>query len=197
MGNAAFRQARDLLLAHRGDYAAAHREFRWPRLDRFNYALDWFDAELATGPLAHAPALRIVGEGAASRSFAELSIESSRLANGLRALGVRRGDRILLMLGNVVPLWEAMLAAMKLGAIVMPTTSALGSVDLRDRVNRGGARAVIANAADAPKFGEVPGDYLRIAVGGDADGWESYRDAESGPSASVPGQISALQKPVI
>ena len=90
---------------------------------QFNYALDWFDAELAHGAHANQLALKIVGDGAATRTFAELSAASNQVANGLRALGVKRGERILLMLGNVVPLWEVMLAAMKLGAVVIPATT--------------------------------------------------------------------------
>src|SRR5690242_4351372 len=99
MGAEAFKAARDFLFTHRANYRAAHAGFRWPQLDHFNYALDWFDAELARGELADNPALQIIGEGAATRSFAELSVASNRLANGLRALGVKRGERILLMLG--------------------------------------------------------------------------------------------------
>ena len=57
--------------------------------------------------------------------FAQLSERSNRVANYFRRLGVRRGDRILLMLGNVVALWECMLAAMKLGAVIIPATTLL------------------------------------------------------------------------
>src|SRR5436305_1641469 len=88
----AFKAARDFLLAHRTDYITAYRDFRWPEMDRFNWALDWFDRELARGDTARQPALIVVGEGAARLTFAELSERSNRVANGLRALGVKRGD---------------------------------------------------------------------------------------------------------
>ena len=60
MSAAAFLEARDFLVAHRSDYATAYRDFRWPVLDRFNWALDYFD------PMARGndrPALWIVDEG--------------------------------------------------------------------------------------------------------------------------------------
>src|SRR5579884_3883162 len=97
---AAFLAARDFLLRHREDYAAAYRDFRWPALDRFNWALDYFDAMARDNAQ---PALWLAEEGAGDTkvSFADLRARSNRVANALRALGVRRGDRILLMLGNV------------------------------------------------------------------------------------------------
>src|SRR3978361_1377545 len=133
MTTEAFKAARDFLFTHREDYITAHRDFRWPELEHFNYALDWFDAELARNH-ADELALKIIGDGAATRTFAELSTASNRVANGLRAIGVKRGDRILLMLGNVVPLWETMLAAMKLGAVVIPSTTMLTASDIRERI---------------------------------------------------------------
>ncbi len=150
----AFKAARDFLLAHRTDYATAYRDFRWPELEKFNWALDWFDGELARGDTADQPALVIVGDGAARLTFAELSERSNRVANGLRGLGVKRGDRILLMLGNVVPLWEVMLASMKLGAVVIPATTLLSSTDLSDRFERGRARHIVTTSAET---GQVRG----------------------------------------
>ena len=124
--------------------------FRWPELANFNWALDWFDAELAgaaraaTGPRCGSS----TRDGAETKlSFAELSRRSNRVANDLRALGVRRGDRMLLMLGNVVPLWETMLAAMKLGAVVIPATTLLDPADLADRIDRGACRALVVAGA--------------------------------------------------
>ncbi len=182
MAAAGFKEARDFLMAHRGDYAAAVQGFRWPRPETFNYALDWFDAELARGPLGNSEALRIVGDGAAVRSFAQLSADSSRLANGLRAMGVKRGDRILLMLGNTVPLWETMLAAMKLGAVVIPATTLLNQSDLKDRFERGRVRHVVANGSDAAKFEGLDPGVTRIAVGTGAAGWTDYEALLQGPA---------------
>src|SRR6202034_4955524 len=115
----AFRAARDLLLAHRADYAAAVAGFSWPRLDEFNWALDWFDVIAAEHP--DRLALRVVGDDGSDEamSYAAMSARSAQVANWLRGLGVRRGDHVLLMLGNIVPLWEVMLAAMKLGAVII------------------------------------------------------------------------------
>lgn len=172
----AYRAVRDQLLALRGEHARAAAEFRWPELgERFNWAVDWFDA-IARGN--DRPALLLVEEdgSAVRRSFAEMSRASDRLAAWLAARGVRRGDPVILMLGNQVELWEAMLAVMKLGAVIMPTTTAAGPADLADRVGRGGARHVICNAADAGKFDGVPGEYTRISVGA-ADGWADLRGA--------------------
>jgi acetyl-CoA synthetase len=174
-----YRAARDLLLATRTDRAAAERDFSWPRLEgRFNWACDWFDT-IARGN--DELALWIVEEdGSEARwTFDEMARRSDRVAAWLAGQGVGRGDPVIVMLGNQVELWESMLAIAKLGACIMPTTTALGPGDLRDRIQRSGARHVIATAADAPKFDEVAGDYTRIAVGDEVPGWLAYaRSAE-------------------
>jgi acetyl-CoA synthetase len=186
VGGDAFKVARDFLFANRTDYRKAHDEFRWPKLENFNYALDWFDAELGRGENAKRLALKIVGDGGGSATFGELSERSNRVANGLRALGVKRGERILLMLGNVVPLWELMLAAMKLGAVVIPATTLLTPNDLKDRFERGRVRHLIANAADAPKFDGLDPTVTRIALGDAPAGWHSYAELLRGDPRFVP-----------
>ncbi len=196
MGTAAFREARDFLFAHRGDYEGAHSGFRWPQLDCFNYALDWFDAELARGPLGNSTALRIVGEGAATRSFAELSVDSSRLANGLREMGVKRGDHILVMLGNTVQLWETMLAAMKLGAVVIPATTLLTPADLADRFARGRVRHVVTGTAETAKFDGLEPSVTRIAIGG-APGWTDYEALKQGSATFTPQGETRATDPLL
>ena len=170
---APFVAARDFLLRHREDYAAAYRDFQWPKLDRFNWALDYFDVMACDNGQV---ALWLVDEGAGETklTFAELSERSSRVANAFRRLGVQRGDRVLLMLGNVMALWESMLAAMKLGAVVVPATTLLTRNDLADRFTRGHVKHVIASADAAVKFADLPGDYTRIVVGNAVPGWVSY-----------------------
>ena len=128
----AFLAARDFLLARRDRYADAYRDFRWPELGRFNWALDYFD------PLARdnaRTALWIVRDdgGEQRLSFADLAERSDRVANALRELGARRGDRLLLMLPNVAPTWETILACKKLGVVVIPATPQLTPADLADR----------------------------------------------------------------
>ena len=197
MSHSAFKAARDFLLAQRGDYATAYRDFRWPELTHFNWALDWFDAELAQGAQGQNPALKIIGDGAAEVSFAALSAASNRVANGLRALGVKRGDRILLMLGNVVPLWEVMLAAMKLGAVVIPATTLLAGDDLKDRFTRGRARFVIANASDAPKFAGLEEGVTRIAIGAAPAGWVAYESLHKGAESFTPNGPTRASDPLL
>jgi acetyl-CoA synthetase len=197
MGAEAFKAARDFLFAHRADYRGAHAGFRWPQLDAFNYALDWFDAELARGDNGERLALKIVGDGAATATFAELSERSNRVANGLRALGVKRGERILLMLGNVAPLWETMLAAMKLGAVVIPATTLLTPNDLKDRFERGRVRHLIANAADTPKFAGLDPTVTRIALGDTPAGWHGYAELLRGEARFMPDGETRATDPML
>ncbi|GAB5901157.1 AMP-binding protein [Mycolicibacterium mageritense] len=174
---ARYRHARDQLVASISDYDKAVETFTWPELTgTFNWAIDWFDAIARDNDRT---ALWIVEEEGSERqiSFADMSHRSDRVATWLRGLGVGKGDRVILMLGNQVELWEAMLAVAKLGAVIMPTTGALGTADLADRIGRGGAGFVIANAADTDKFADVPGDYTRIVVGAPVPGWHIYTDA--------------------
>jgi acetyl-CoA synthetase len=192
-----FKAARDFLLAHRTDYATAYREFRWPEMDRFNWALDWFDGELARGDAAHQPALIIVGDGAARLTFAELSERSNRVANGLRALGVKRGDRILLMLGNIVPLWEVMLASMKLGAVVIPATTLLAANDLADRFERGRARHVVTTSEETGKFGAMDSQLTYIAVGDPVAGWHRYDQLLAAQAEFEPDGDTSADDPLL
>lgn len=171
-----FLAARDFLLAHRTDYTTAVRDFRWPQLGAFNWALDYFDV-MAEGNSA--TALWIVEEDASEQrySFQQLATRSNQVANHLRSLGVRRGDRVLLMLGNDVALWDTMLAAFKLGAVVIPATALLNPDDLRDRIERGQVRHLVVGEAHVGKFAGLAEGCSRICVGQALDGWAAHHAA--------------------
>src|SRR4051812_25893821 len=171
-----YRAARDHLVAVIGDYDRAVETFAWPRLSGpFNWATDWFDVIAHDPASADRLALWIVEQdgGEQKLSFAELAEGSDRVATWLAGLGVGKGDRVILMLGNQVELWESMLAGRKPGPRHLPAPRGPGAAGLADRISRGGARFVIANAVEAVKFAEVPGDYTRIAVGDAVVGWHS------------------------
>jgi acetyl-CoA synthetase len=198
-GLAAFLAARDFLLQHREDYATAYRDFRWPQLHEFNWALDHFDA-LARGN--DTPALWIVDEngGEDKVSFARMSERSSQVANWLRSLGVARGDRVLLLMPNEVALWETMLACMKLGAVIVPTTTLVSTDDLADRFDRGDVRHVVCTASATSKFDVFPAAYTRVAVGAPAGqvpaGWLDYAAASRQPTAFAPDAPTRASDPL-
>ncbi|ACL66137.1 AMP-dependent synthetase and ligase [Anaeromyxobacter dehalogenans 2CP-1] len=191
-----FRRARDFLVTHREDYETAYREFRWPVLDRFNWALDWFDM-IADGN--GRTALHIIEDyGAELRlSYVELAERSNRVATYLRRHGVERGHRVLMMLPNCVQIWEVMLASMKLGACVIPATSLLTPEDVQDRIERGRVGHVITDAAGTEKFRVVNGSFTRHVVGEAVPGWMQYEDAYDEGSFFLPHGETLASDPVL
>jgi acetyl-CoA synthetase len=169
-----FRAARDFLVHHREDYETARRDFRWPVFADFNWALDWFDVIAADNP--H-PALRVIDDDGEETvySFAELADRSNRIAAWLRHCGVRRGDRTLLMVGNQPALWECVLSLMKLGAVIIPSTTLLTEADINDRIRRARVSHVVAESSLADHFTGLAG-VTRIAVGETVSGWLTYTD---------------------
>ncbi len=192
-----FTAARDFLQQHRTDYDTAVRDYRTPILHEFNWALDFFDVAARDNAT---PALRVVAEDGSEQavSYADMAARSSQAANYLRTLGVRRGDCVLLMLPNRVELWELMLAAMKLGAVIVPTTMLVSGEDLADRMERGAIRHVIAQASEAPKFDDMRGDYTRITVGGMAPGWHCFDTAKGAATSTfTPDGVTLASDPLL
>ena len=182
-----FIEARDRLLRERDDLDGAWREFAWPQFGEFNWARDYFDVIAQQNAK---PALRVVVEGGADQvlSFAELSRRSNQVANLLVGQGIGHGDRLLLMLGNVAPLWEVMLAAIKIGAVIIPATTLLSSEDLTDRLARGHVKAIVTDARLAPRFQDQGAVPVRIAIGGGVAGWVDYAQAAQHDVEFTPAQ---------
>jgi acetyl-CoA synthetase len=201
---ARFRAARDFLLAHREDHDRAHAGFRWPRLERFNWALDHFDDLARAAP--DRPALVIVADDGtrSAHSYAGLAARSNRVANWLEAQGLARGDRVLLMIGNEAPLWELMLACIKVGAVMIPATTLLSRDDLVDRFERGRVRAVVTAGAHAARFDGLdafaPGPVLRVAIGAPAGStarWADYADAGAASDVYRPRAPTDPDEPLL
>jgi acetyl-CoA synthetase len=198
-----FQQARQFLLANRTDYDAAMKGFQWPEPVPFNWALDWFDAELA-----HAPESRDrcglwivdVASGKETKlTFAELSQRSNQVANYLRGLGLQRGDHLLLVLNNVAPLWEIMLASMKLGVIVIPATTLLTAEELQDRVDRGSAKMMIAGEDQAEKCKSLKksGVTLVTTSTNKLEGWLPLSEAYKAPKTFTPDAPTKADDPLL
>jgi acetyl-CoA synthetase len=201
----AFLAARAFLLKHRTDYPAAMAGFQWPVLKQFNFALDHFD-HLAQGPLADTLALWIVGDDGSEQkiTYAQLSARSNQLANWLESLGVKRGEKVLLMLGNEVPLWETMLACIKIGAVMIPATALLSRDDLIDRLDRGQARVVVTGAPHCVKFDGLdefaPKGLIRITVtdaGESKSAWTALTQAYEASTIYHPKQATHIDDPML
>ena len=191
----AFFAARDRLLDLAADPARARAEFTWPDVGPdFNWAHDVFDV-IAAGNDATALWIAEADGTEIKRSFAEMKRRSDQVAHWMLAQGARKGDVAMLMLGNRYELWEIMLAALKIGVVILPTSVVLGAAELIDRVDRGRVKWVFAAPEDAVKFAQVPGSYRGVVVGFDAAArdqraalydWLDFGEARSSSVASVP-----------
>ncbi|MEZ0140299.1 AMP-binding protein [Microbacterium sp. NRRL B-14842] len=183
----AIRGMRDLLFTHATDYDAARREFAWPDLTTFNFALEWFDVVAGENP--DRPAVQIVEADLSLRSwtYGELSARSDQVAAWLRSLGISRGDHVIVMLNNTIELWEVMLAITKLGAVSIPTSTLLSASDLAYRIEHGRADAVVTLGALADRLEGIDPAVLRIGVGASlpAD-WKRFADAAATTEPFVP-----------
>ena len=197
MSSHPFVAARDFLLAHRANYDVAVRDFRWPSMETFNWGFDYLDA-MAAGNTR--PALIVVDEHGSTevRTFQEISESSNRVASFFRSLGMKRGDRLLVMLGNEVALWETFVACMKLGLVVIPATTLLGPDDIRDRFDRGRVAHVVAAADCTSKFAAVSQPFTRISVGHSTPaGWHDFRQSAAASVSLTPDRETCRDDPLL
>ncbi len=187
-GTAAFRAARDFLLAHRGGLRRGVRQFRVAGAGEFNWALDWFDV-IAAGQR------RARRSGSSRRTAPSRSSRSprcptgpTRWPSGCARRASARGDRVVLMLGNQVELWDTILAAMKLGAVLIPATPLLGPADAarpggpRRRPARD--RHVRRRRPSSRRSTASPGSRWATPV----DGWLNFHAAYAGHAGFRPGR---------
>ena len=183
----AVREARDFLLAHGEDYAGAVAGFRWPELDEFNFATEWFDVVAGEHPDRSAVTIVSADLSARSWTYADLSQRSDQVARWLRGLGLGAGSRVIVMLNNTIELWELLLALLKIRAVAIPTSTLLSAADLAYRVEHGGADAVVAPTGLHARADDLPRSVLRIGVGENTpSGWVGMAESHKAPAAYLP-----------
>jgi acyl-coenzyme A synthetase/AMP-(fatty) acid ligase len=181
------------------DYLQTRASFRLEVPEVYNYARDVVDAWAAREPgklalLAVGPD----GGGARRFSFADLARSSDRAAQFLAANGVRKGDRVFVMLPRVPDWYDVILGCIKLGAVPMPATTLLTPRDVAYRVGRAEASVAVVDGEGTAKVDQVAGDLpslrTRVVLAGDgaepAAGWLSWSDglaeAGEGPPDAAP-----------
>ena len=162
------------------DYSATYGAFRWTIPARFNFGGDVVDVWAQdTNKLALIWCDEQCRE--CRFTFAEISRLSSRFANLLQQLGIRRGDRVLVMLPRL-PEWQiAMVGCLKLGAIPIPCIDMLTSGDVAYRVEHSGARGAVTTAANVSKFAGPWKLAAKVSVG-PAEGWVEWKQGLAGCS---------------
>lgn len=190
-----FLAARDLLRALRDDPEAAAARFSWPRPEHFNWALDWFDRIAVDNTRV---ALRMPDPSNPNCvTYAELSESSSRVANWLRRLGLRRGQRVLLLLDDQLAFCETMLAVMKLGAVLVLVRATMATADVNEVIGRVGPAFIIAAAHLTDAVSAAPLRATRICVGAKVPGWHAYTDAYLERRSFRADDVTAVDDPLL
>ena len=155
-------------------------EISFKNQEKFNFAFDVIDELAKRKP--EKLAMLYVGEDGSERrfTFKDMQRESARVANYLTAIGVKRGDRVMLILKRHYQFWFTVLALHKIGAVAIPAPNQLLEKDLEYRFNAGNVKAIVctsdgevANAVDAAAA-KCPCLAHKIIVGEDREGWRSF-----------------------
>ncbi|HLG63429.1 MAG TPA: AMP-binding protein [Ktedonosporobacter sp.] len=188
---------------HMLDYEAERRNFHLEVPEYFNFATD------VMGKWASDPnklAMLWVGQDGAERSltFAHFSAASSRAANAFAELGIKKGDRVLVMLPRFPEWWESVLGLMKLGAIPIPCTTLLTPKDIQFRAEVAEAQSFITDAEGAPKFDQVRNECptIKYAIlvdqsGAERSGWVNYHQIVARAPAEFTGSKTRSDDPCL
>ena len=150
--------------------------------DRFNFAFDVVDAIAKRSP--DKLAMIHVSRDKTERRFTfnDMKRASAQCANYFKSLGIKKGDRVMLVLKRHYQFWFSILALHKLGAIVIPATNQLLAHDFEYRFNAADISAVICTAdgdvARQIELAEATSPTLRtkILVGGEREGWKNFNE---------------------
>ncbi|MCG8414917.1 MAG: AMP-binding protein [Pseudomonadales bacterium] len=153
-------------------------DYQCERPEEYNFATDIIDAWADKNPDNRA-LFWIDDEGnEKARTFAEVSSNSRKLCNALRAAGVERGETVIVILAREIEWWEVFTAVLRLGAVISPGTTQLSSKDIEYRLQAASATCVVTNQANAEKIeaaeSSCPSLKAKLVVDADRDGWLNY-----------------------
>ena len=164
----------------REDERGVLQSLTFPHADQFNFAFDCVDAIAAKYPDKLAMLHLDHNKQERRFTFEDMSRASSRAANYFKALGIKRGDRVMLVLKRHYQFWFAILGLHKLGAVAIPATNQLQEHDFTYRFNAAEVSAIICTAdgdtAHQVELAEKdsPSLKLKIMAGGTREGWHSF-----------------------
>jgi len=182
------------------DYEQTRRDFRWDVPERYNFAFDVID-RWAEDP--HKLAMLWVNERGDEKrlTFRDFALRANQVGNALRTMGMRQGDRILIMLPRVPEWWEAVLGIMKIGAVSMPGTTLLTPKDVAYRLQAAEAKAVITDDEGALKVEQVaeecPTLHLKILLGAEREGWVNYTRVVAAAAADLQREPTRGDEPMM
>ncbi len=164
----------------REDERGVLQSLAFPHADQFNFAFDCVDAIAAKYPDKLAMLHLDHNKVERSFTFEDMSRASGRAANYFKALGIKRGDRVMLVLKRHYQFWFAILGLHKLGAVAVPATNQLQEHDFTYRFNAAEISAIVCTAdGDTARQVELaekdsPSLRLKIMAGGSREGWHSF-----------------------
>jgi len=182
------------------DYEQACREFRWEVPKHYNFAFDVVDH---WGENAQKLAMLWVNERGEEKrlTFRDFTVRSNQVGNALRTMGIRKGDRILIMSPRLPEWWEAVLGIMKIGAISMPGTTLLTPKDVAYRIQAAEAVAVITDEEGALKVEQVANECptlrLKIVLGAEREGWVNYTRAMASAMSTLKPEPTRSDEPMM
>jgi acyl-coenzyme A synthetase/AMP-(fatty) acid ligase len=192
---------------HMTDYEAERRNFHLDVPEYFNFAIDVI-GKWAEDP--NKPAMLWVGKRGETEeriTFAQFAERSSRAANAFAALGIQKGDTVMVMLPRTPEWWETVLGLMKLGAVPIPCTTLLTSKDIQFRAEVAETRGFITDSEGAPKFDAVRDNCptVKFAILADhynpaeasREGWIDYHHISEQASPEYTGEKTRSDDPCL
>lgn len=174
---------------------------RYP--ENFNFSYDVVDAIAAAEPARRAMVWCNTEGEEHTFTFARLSTLSNRAANVFLSAGIRKGDRVMVVLKRHYEYWYVLLALHKIGAVAVPVTHMLTEHDFCYRLDAGGIRAAVCtDEADVRRrlllaAGESQQRPLLWTIQTDAAGFENFTRAVDAASETLPRQDTRVEEPIL